>query len=86
MNDATAALPVNAQPRFRLLAKLSGSVCSLDCAYCFFLSKEAPQSDRRPRMFDATLETYNFALLMMLFALADTGEKKGLPLVTIPAQ
>src|SRR5262249_34745648 len=28
----------------------------------------------------------NFALLMMLFALADTGEKKGVPLVTIPAQ
>src|SRR5262245_29842534 len=28
----------------------------------------------------------NFALLMMLFALADTGEKKAVPLVTIPAQ
>jgi hypothetical protein len=28
----------------------------------------------------------NFALLMLLFALADTGEKKGVPLVTIPAQ
>ena len=25
-------------------------------------------------------------LLMLLFALADTGEKRGLPLVTIPAQ
>jgi hypothetical protein len=28
----------------------------------------------------------NFALLMMLFSLADTGEKKGLPLITIQAQ
>jgi hypothetical protein len=25
-------------------------------------------------------------LLMLLFALADTGEKRGLPLVTIPVQ
>jgi hypothetical protein len=28
----------------------------------------------------------NFALLMLLFALTDTGEKKAVPLLTIPAQ
>jgi hypothetical protein len=28
----------------------------------------------------------NFALLMLLFSLVDTGDKKGVPLLTIPAQ
>ena len=29
-----------APPAFHLLAKPTGSVCNLDCAYCFFLEKE----------------------------------------------
>jgi hypothetical protein len=28
----------------------------------------------------------NFAFLMFLFSLADTGEKKSLPVITVPAQ
>ena len=45
-------------PAFHLLAKPSGSTCNIDCAYCFFLSKEALYPDDRHRMSEATLETY----------------------------
>jgi hypothetical protein len=38
-------------------------------------------------MHDRDLATKrNFALLMLLFSLADTGEKKAVPLFTIPTQ
>jgi hypothetical protein len=29
-----------APPAFHLMAKPTGAVCNLDCAYCFFLTKE----------------------------------------------
>jgi uncharacterized protein len=43
---------------FHLLAKPTGAVCNLDCAYCFFLSKEMLYPGSRFRMADALLERY----------------------------
>ena len=43
---------------FHLLAKPTGAVCNLDCAYCFFLSKEMLYPGSRFRMADEMLETY----------------------------
>jgi uncharacterized protein len=43
---------------FHLLAKPTGAVCNLDCAYCFYLSKEALYPGSRFRMADELLETY----------------------------
>ncbi|MFZ2362213.1 MAG: anaerobic sulfatase maturase [Anaerolineae bacterium] len=45
-------------PAFHLLAKPTGATCNLDCAYCFFLSKEMLYPGSRFRMADALLETY----------------------------
>ncbi len=52
--SATAAAPRS----FHLLAKPTGAVCNLDCAYCFFLSKELLYPGSRFRMADDLLETY----------------------------
>jgi uncharacterized protein len=43
---------------FHLLAKPTGAVCNLDCAYCFFLSKEMLYPGSRFRMADELLESY----------------------------
>jgi uncharacterized protein len=43
---------------FHLLAKPTGAVCNLDCAYCFFLSKEMLYPGSRFRMADDLLELY----------------------------
>ncbi len=45
-------------PAFHLLAKPTGATCNLDCAYCFFLSKEMLYPGSRFRMADALLEEY----------------------------
>ncbi len=45
-------------PAFHLLAKPTGSACNLDCAYCFFLDKEALYPGSKFRMTDAVLEQY----------------------------
>jgi serine-type anaerobic sulfatase-maturating enzyme len=43
---------------FHLLAKPTGAVCNLDCAYCFFLSKEMLYPGSRFRMAEDLLELY----------------------------
>ncbi len=48
----------DAPSAFHLLAKPTGAVCNLDCAYCFFLSKEMLYPGSRFRMADELLETY----------------------------
>ena len=53
--DTAASPPPRA---FHLLAKPTGAVCNLDCAYCFFLSKEMLYPGSRFRMADDLLETY----------------------------
>ena len=48
----------NAPPAFHLLAKPTGAICNLDCAYCFFLDKEVLYPDSDFRMSEDLLETY----------------------------
>jgi uncharacterized protein len=43
---------------FHILAKPTGAVCNLDCAYCSFLSKEALYPGSTFRMEDDVLEAY----------------------------
>lgn len=52
------SLPPGAPPAFHLLAKPSGAACNLDCAYCFFLDKEAFYPGSKFRMSDSVLEAY----------------------------
>ncbi len=51
-------LPPGPPPAFHLLAKPAGAICNLDCAYCFFLSKELLYPGSRFRMADELLEAY----------------------------
>jgi len=50
--------PANFPPSFHLLAKPTGAVCNLNCAYCFFLTKEKLYPGSRFRMTDELLEEY----------------------------
>jgi uncharacterized protein len=47
-----------APPSYHVLAKPTGAICNLDCAYCFFLSKEMLYPGSRFRMADELLEEY----------------------------
>jgi hypothetical protein len=48
----------NLQPAFHILAKPTGSICNLDCKYCYFLSKEMLYPGSEFRMADEMLEAY----------------------------
>jgi uncharacterized protein len=56
-------MPTGSPPGFHLLAKPSGSTCNIDCAYCFFLSKEALYPNDKHRMSEVTLDAYISQLL-----------------------
>jgi len=43
---------------YHLLVKPTGANCNLDCAYCFYLSKEALYPETKSRMSSEVLETY----------------------------
>jgi uncharacterized protein len=55
--------PLTAPASFHVLAKPSGPICNLDCAYCFFLSKETLYPGDRFRMSDDVLDAYIRQLL-----------------------
>ncbi len=45
-------------PAFHIMLKPRGSVCNINCAYCYFLSKEKLYPGSRFRMTDAQLEEF----------------------------
>jgi uncharacterized protein len=53
--DASPRRPL---PRLHVLAKPTGAICNLDCAYCFYLHKEALFPGGKFRMSDEVLERY----------------------------
>nr|WP_086939705.1 anaerobic sulfatase maturase [Thaumasiovibrio occultus] len=61
MTLQTHALPQNTTPSHcHVMAKPTGSICNIDCQYCFYLEKEKLYPDRNHnwRMSDDTLERY----------------------------
>ena len=43
---------------YHIMAKPTGAICNLDCAYCFFLSKESLYPESNFRMSDEVLKNY----------------------------
>ncbi len=58
MPQTVDAVPASAPSAYHVLAKPSGAICNLDCAYCFFLSKEQLYPGSHFRMSDELLEIY----------------------------
>jgi len=50
--------PRTIHPRIHVLAKPTGSVCNLNCSYCFYLKKELFYPGSSFRMSDEVLENY----------------------------
>src|ERR1039458_4400089 len=46
------------RPGFHVMAKPTGAACNLDCAYCFFLSKQSFYPGSNFRMSDEVMESY----------------------------
>jgi len=43
---------------FHVMAKPTGALCNLDCAYCFFLSKQSLYPGGSCHMSDEVMESY----------------------------
>jgi len=56
--EREVVIPEKAPEAFHLLAKPTGAICNLDCAYCFFLDKEVFYPGSKFRMSDELLEQY----------------------------
>jgi uncharacterized protein len=55
--DAPSLVAAQAQRQFHVMVKPGGSICNLDCTYCFYLSKEVlPNGPGAGRISDGTLE------------------------------
>jgi len=55
--------PSTAPAAFHVMAKPTGAICNLDCAYCFYLAKESLYPDGRFRMGEEAMEIYIHQLL-----------------------
>lgn len=55
---SVASIASEAPPEFHILVKPTGSICNLDCKYCYFLSKEMLYPGSQFQMADELLESY----------------------------
>jgi uncharacterized protein len=58
LNGISLMKPRTIPPRIHVLAKPTGSVCNLNCSYCFYLRKELLYPGSSFRMSDEVLEKY----------------------------
>ncbi|EFH84812.1 anaerobic sulfatase maturase [Ktedonobacter racemifer] len=58
MVDVSAEATPLTPPAFHIMTKPRGAICNLDCAYCYFLSKELLYPGSRFRMSNDLLEEY----------------------------